>query len=227
MLTTIQIGSFSVRSYVFMIGVGALGMLVCILSRKDRFRLNTLQCTAFTLLLTVCGVAGAMLLYYLESGMKKWGGTSFFGSVFLIPIIMPLIGKLFRLKVSDTLDLCGPCIAIMVGFIRIGCWMNDCCGGWVMYVGDSYFAWPTQLMECVGDFAISVWLLRIEANEKWQGALCPLFMLSYSIMRFFLEFLRYVPDKWLNLGHGQWFAIAAIIISVVWIQIHRKHTNTI
>ena len=224
MLTTIHIGSISIDSYVFMILVGAVGMLIRMLYCRRRFELNILQCAVFTVVLTVCGVAGAVLLFQLENGFQG-SGVSFYGSVFLIPIVMPLFGKLFKLRVSQTLDLVAPCIAIMVGFIRIGCFMEGCCGGCVVYVGDTYFQWPTQIMECIGDFIIAGWLLRVEAKEKWQGALCPLFMLSYSIMRFFLEFLRYVPDKWFGLGHGQCFAIVSIAISVFWLAKHRKKTH--
>ena len=222
MQTMIQNFMDSGNAYALMIGIGAVGMLVCTIKRKERFRLNVLQCLVFTLLLTACGIAGAKLLFYLESGMKSWGGVSFFGSVFLIPLVMPIIGLLFRLKLWETVDVCAPCVAIMVAFIRVGCWIGGCCGGWVMYIGDIYFAWPTQIMECIGDLLIAFWLVRVENREKWQGLLYPLLMISYSIMRFLLEFLRYTPEKWLNLGHGQWFSMAAILISVAWIKLHKS-----
>ena len=226
MPTTVNIGSISIDIYVIMILIGAVGMFICMMFRRRRFELNGFHCAVITVILTVCGVAGAMLLHYIENGFQG-GGFSFYGSVFLIPIVMPLFGKFFKLRVFETLDLVAPCIAVMVAFIRIACFMKGCCGGWVVYIGDVYFAWPTQIMECIGDFIIFAWLLRVEANENWQGALCPLFMLSYSIMRFFLEFLRYVPDRWFGLGHGQCFAILSIVISVFWLTKYRKQTRKV
>lgn len=221
MLATISLGTVSISTYNLMIGMGAIGMLICILYRRMKFDFSVLQSVMFTLLLTVCGIAGALLLYWLENGFQ-FGGTSFFGSVFLIVLVMPLIGKMFGLKITQTLDLCAPCIAVMVGFIRVGCLLSGCCGGWVVYVGNVYFAWPTQIMESIGDFIIAIWLLRIEAYKKWQGALCPLFMLLYSIMRFFIEFLRYKSSLWFGLGHGQWYAIISIIIATVWLLKYKK-----
>jgi phosphatidylglycerol:prolipoprotein diacylglycerol transferase len=209
-----------------MYGIGALGMLVCVVMRRERYRLNVLQCFVFALLLTACGIAGARLLSFLESGMKAFGGVSFYGSIFLIPMVMPIVGLPFRLKPWETTDLCAPCGAIMMVFVRIGCLIGGCCGGWVVYIGDIYFAWPTQIMECIGDLLIAYWLLRVEKREKWQGLLNPLWMISYSIMRFLLEFLRYTPEKWHNLGYGQWSAMMAIVISVVWIKIHKRNFSS-
>lgn len=226
MLTTINIGTLVIGTYNLMIGLGAFGMLLCTLKRKIRFQINSFQCIVFSLLLTLCGIAGAKLLYFLESGLQSTGGVSFFGSVYLIPFVMPVIGLLFHLSFSKTLDLCAPCVAVMIGFIRIGCLLCGCCGGWVVYVGDYYFAWPTQIMESIGDFLILFMLLHTEAKGSWTGLLYPLFMFSYSVMRFFLEFLRYTPDKWFGLGHGQWFAIMAILVSLLWIAIQKKKSKT-
>lgn len=228
MLPSIRIGSVSILTYPLMIGIGALGMLVCTWKRRDRFQLNRVQCVLFTLLLTLCGIAGARLLFILEN-LDNWkkaiagNGVSFFGSVYLIPLVMPLIGCIFQLKAPCTHDLCGPCVAVMVGFIRMGCFMNDCCGGWVMYVGDFYFTWPTQIIECIGDFTIFAWLLQVEKRGSRQGQLYPLFMISYSTLRFFVEFLRYSPNKWFCFSAGHGFAFVAIVTALLWIAHDRKN----
>lgn len=218
----------SIPTYPLMIGVGAIGMLVCTLLRRDRFSLNRLQCIFFTLILTACGITGAKVLYVLEniqdafSGSLAPGGVSFFGSVYLIPLAMPLIGKLFGQTPSKTNDLCAPCVAIMIAFIRIGCLMNGCCGGRVVYMGNYYFSWPTQIMESIGDFTICYLLLRAERQESKQGLLYPLFMIYYSVLRFFIEFLRYKPDAWLYWGNGHWFSLAAIAAALLWIKLSKR-----
>lgn len=222
-IQSIKIGTASVSIYALMIGVGAIAMLICTWTRRKRFRLAKWQCVLFTVLLTVCGIAGAKLLYILENlqdilnNRISGGGVSFFGSVFLVPLLMPLIGRLLGLKASETHDLCAPCIAVMVAFIRIGCLCNGCCGGRVVYVGDYYFAWPTQIMECIGDLVIFLWLLNVEKKGTGKAILYPLLMLSYSIMRFFIEFLRYSPNKFLFFSNGHWFALAAILVAVLWL----------
>jgi len=224
-----SLSSITISTYPLMICVGAVGMLVYIWMRREKFQLNKLQCVLFALLLTACGIAGAKLLFILENipdalaGNLGTGGVSFFGSVYLIPLVMPLVGKLFKLSPSKTNDLCAPCVAIMIGCIRIGCMLNGCCGGWVIYVGNYYFAWPTQIMECIGDFLLLAWLLRLEKKGQHQAVLYPLFMLGYSIMRFFIEFLRYSSSKHLGLSNGHWFAIAAVLAALLWLNIHKRN----
>lgn len=215
MLATIQVGPISFSTYYVMLLLGTLGMFFCVNNRRELFSLSRWQCGAFTALLTTVGVAGAMLLYMLESG--SFGGVSFFGSVFLIPLVMPVVGLLLRLQAGQTLDICGPCVAIMIGCMRFNCFLSGCCGGWEMCIGSICFNWPTQAIDSITDFSILFWLLRLEAKGKARGALYPLFMLSYSIMRFFVEFLRDTPKDWMFLSHGQWFALTAILLGTVWI----------
>ena len=206
-----------------MLASGAVGMGICLHQRKARFSLSVVQCVLFTILLTVVGFTGAKLLYILENirdtienGISL-GGVSFFGSVFLIPLLMPLVGLLFRLKPGQTMDICGPCVAIMIGCMRVGCFLQGCCGGWVVQIGNLSFCWPTQAIDSIWDFSVLFWLLNLERENKGKNTLYALFMISYSAMRFLLEFLRDTSKDWLHLSHGQWFSIAAILIGIAWI----------
>ena len=228
MLPAIQIGSVSLSTYWMMLVVGAVGMGVCLCKRRHLFRVSVVQSIVFTVLLTVTGVAGAKLLFILEniketleSGISL-GGVSFFGSVFLIPILMPLVGKLFGLTGKQTMDICGPCVAIMIGCLRVGCYLQGCCGGWEACLGDMCFVWPTQAIDSIADFAILIWLLQTESEGRGEGKLYPMFMVSYSAMRFFLEFLRDTPKDWLMMSHGQWFSLVAILIGFVWLKSEHK-----
>ena len=210
-----------------MICVGSAGMLLYSLSLRKLCRLNEFACLLFALLLTACGIAGARTLYILEN-LENWqsalsgNGVSFFGSIYLIPLLMPLVGRLLKMNTKETLDLCAPCVAIMIGCIRIGCLLSGCCGGWVVYIGDIYFAWPTQIMESIGDFLIFLWLAKLHKQEKHQGQLYPLLMIGYSVLRFMIEFLRYSPEKWLIFSAGHGFAIIAIAIAALWLRIQTQ-----
>ena len=207
-------------TYYLLLLLGTLGMYLCICLRRKYFPLGFVKGAAFTLLLTAVGVAGAMLLYFLESG--SFGGVSFYGSVFLIPLLMPLVGMIFRLKPGQTMDICGPCVAIMIGCMRVNCVLSGCCGGWKVCLGSFCFSWPTQAMDSIADFAIMLWLLELERQNRGKGTLYPRFMLGYSVMRFLLEFLRETPKDWLYLSHGQWFALAAIVAGAVWMAVENR-----
>lgn len=217
MMTAINLGWCEISIFQLMLAIGILGMFLCSYERRSLFKLPGWRCGVFVVLLTGVGVVGSMLLYYLETGV--FGGVSFYGAVFLIPVIMPLFGFLFQLKLGQTMDICGPCVAIMIGCLRFSCFLTGCCGGWTACIGSICFEWPTQMMDSIGDFAIMTWLLHKESKEPQSGKLYPILMVAYSTMRFFLEFLRDTPKDWMHLSHGQWFAILAAAIGLSWIGI--------
>lgn len=222
MMPSIKIGAIEFSASRLLLLVGMLGMLLCAYKRQNLFRLSGWQCGAFAVLLTVVGITGAMLMYFLETG--AFGGVSFYGAVFLIPLLMPLVGFLFRMKPGQTMDICGPCVAIMIGCMRFGCFLSGCCGGWSVCLGSFCFEWPTQMLDSIGDFAIMSWLLLYEEKQPQNGKLYPMFMVAYSAMRFFLEFLRDTPKDWLYMSHGQWFAIAAVAAGLLWLALLNKHS---
>lgn len=205
--------------------VGTIGMFICMIYRRKKYSLSVLKCAVLTLILTAVGVLGAKLLFALENGFLAWDGVSFFGSVFLIPCLMPLFGRLLRQKPGATTDLCAPCVAIMIACLRISCALSGCCGGWTMCLGGLCFSWPTQMMDSIGDLLILIWLLKKEDNKEYVGTLYPLFMVFYSIMRFFLEFLRDTPKDWLLLSHGQWFSLGALLTGLAWLYINRSRQS--
>lgn len=223
MLPNIELMGLSLSTYWLALTVGAIGMLICLWQRRMRFFLRRLQCVQFILILTVIGILGAKALFILENledtaenGISL-AGVSFYGSVYLLPLLMPLMGKLFQLRSDQTMDICGPCVAVMIGCMRIGCFLSGCCGGSEVYLGDICFQWPTQAFESIGDFAILLLLLHWEERGKYRQLLYPIFMLLYSALRFLIEFLRDTPKEWLQLSHGHWFALAAICWSAIWI----------
>lgn len=210
--------------YRLLMATGAMGVFLCLLYRRKRFNLKGWQCLTFSILAVVIAFLGAKVLYNLENWKNGWsslfyvGGLSLFGSVFLIPMLMPMVGRLFRLHPGQATDICGPCAAVMLGFVRAGCYYSGCCGGWLMQFGERSFRWPTQIVESVGAFAILGWLLQMEEDGKHQGKLYPLFLISYGGLRFIVEFFRDTAKPWLGLAHGQWFGLVAILIGILWIR---------
>ena len=200
----------------------ALSMVVLTLWRRGNYGFSVASAVGFPLVLLICGVSGTKLLYYVESGFTSFGGMSFFGAVFLVLLLMPLAGLLFRLKPLQSLDACAPCVASIIGFMRFGCLCAGCCGGVMCNLGTLHFQWPTQLIEGFGDMLILGFLLHLEQQEKWQGWLYPVFLVTYGTMRFGIEFLRDTPKDMLFLSEGHWFSLLGILIGVVWILKTRK-----
>jgi len=204
---------FSDHGYYFFLAVGAVAMLVLMLVRRHRYRLSIIQSVIYTLLLLITGVTGAKLLYFFECGMQSFSGMSFFGAVYLVLLAMPLVGLIFKIKPMESLDACAPCVAVIVGFQRFGCYCAGCCGG--IPLGSSGMLWPTQLMEGFCDMAILGFLLIAEVKGFAKNKGYPLFLISYGIFRFILEFVRDTSKDWLGLSHGQWFSIIGISLGLL------------
>lgn len=204
---------FANHGYYFFLGMGALAMLVLMLVRRRAYSLSGIQACVYTLLLLITGIAGAKLLFFFESGMESFSGMSFFGAVYLVLLAMPLIGLIFGMKPTASLDACAPCVAAIVGFQRFGCFCAGCCGG--IPIGNTTTLWPTQLMEGFGDMLILCLLLYSEKKDAMRGKSYPVFLISYGIMRFAIEFVRDTTKDWLGLSHGQWFSIVGIGIALV------------
>ena len=192
--------------------LGSIFMLVLMLMprRKDRYNLNTGQAVLFTVCVMFSGVFGCKLLYTLEHFGEPFelGGFSFFGAVFIVPVLMIFFGKLFRLSSWQSTDAAAVCVCAMIGTIRIGCFGNGCCGGRTLASG---FTWPTQIMESIGDYVILFFLIRAEKENK--KGLYPRFMVGYGILRFIIEFFR-VSSEGTILDTAHMFALLSIAIGL-------------
>ena len=185
MLPVISLGSVQISMYWLMFVVGVCSMGALALRARGRYGLSVPRALALTLMLTVCGLLGTKLLYILENWRETLengltlGGQSFFGAVYLIPLLMPLGGRLLGLSPGRTLDACAPCVASIIGFMRMGCFLNGCCGGWEMTLGSLRFHWPTQIMESLGDFLILGILLLL--FNSWRKVALILICLPFAL----------------------------------------------
>ena len=101
------------------IGLGALAMLASMLLRKKDFpQVSIGKMTLLTVWLTITGVIGTMILAYIEMG--TFGGTSFYGAVFLVPILI-VPAMLMKISYKDILNLCAPAECAMLVVMRFDC----------------------------------------------------------------------------------------------------------
>ena len=203
------------------LGYLLMTVLMLLKYRRIMYGLRAVKAVIFATIVLILGVLGCKLLFILENipwVLKNgftFGGFSFYGAVLLIPLLIPLFGKMLRLDARASLDSAAICIVAMLGTIRIGCFLNGCCAGRIFTIGEYVFSFPTQLIECVCDFLILVFLLRKEKKGGSEGLLYPKFLFLYGIARFLIEFLRNTDKDWLGLSHAQWFSIVAVIIGAV------------
>lgn len=204
---------FAIHGYRFFMTIGAVAMLILMLWRRRQYAMSIAQAVWYTLLVLITGIVGSKLLFFLESGMKSFSGMSFFGAIYLVLLVMPILGFVFKLKPKVSLDACAPCGAVMVGFQRFGCYCAGCCGG--IAIGNSGRIWPTQLMEGFGDMGILMFLIWLERRGKLREYAYPIFLIAYGILRFSIEFFRDTPKDWCGLSHGQCFSLVGIIVAIL------------
>lgn len=226
----LYIGELKISLYYSAMILGYVMMIVMMLLKKRRamYGISRRGAVYFATMGLICGVLGCKILYILEnfSLVQKngitLGGFSFYGAVFLTPFLMPLFGKVIKLNWRASMDNATICILTMLGTIRLGCYLNGCCGGEVFSIGDYSFTFPTQLIECICDLMILLALLTWEEKGNVRGFLYPRFLLLYGGIRFLLEFLRNTTKDWMGFSHAQWFSAAAILIGAVGEIVYRK-----
>lgn len=201
-----KIGPFTIYSYgvmlVFAFIVGAV--LSALRAKKENINPDTIFNLCF--IVFISGVIGARIFYViehigdyinnpLEIIMFQHGGLSWFGG-----LIMGLISGLLYLKnknlnVYKVLDLIAPFAALAQAIGRIGCLLNGCCFG-KEYSYGIYFPVhnavliPIQIYSSILLIFIFIILRFVQDRPHKTGQIFLLYLLLYSLKRFFIEFWR-------------------------------------
>lgn len=213
------IGGHSFSTYWTVFCVGVIGMLIMNCIRGRRYGWKAYKSLLFTIGVIFVSFLGAKLLYYIENpavlmqnGIRV-SGVSFFGAVFLVPVVMYGVCKVTKHSYDTVMDFLSPSLMLMLALLRIGCYISGCCGGCSLVFAGVYMErFPTQITECVCDLLILAGLLFYERFWDNEGRLYFFIMVYYGVIRFLIEFVRDTPKDWLYLSHGQWFSVISICI---------------
>jgi len=189
---------------------GTLGMLLLMLFRKRKYaEIPVWKMIISSLLLAVCGVVGAMLMYFIESG--SFGGTSFFGAILFIPVLMLPVALMLRIPFGRMMDLCAPCECVMLAVLKVDCLISGCCYGRMF----GEFQFPSQIVEMIVILIIMVILLRMEIKPKNKNLIYPYYLILYGATRFFLNLLRggLTPFVWI-LPAGNFWSLVSVCIGM-------------
>lgn len=195
------------------IAIGMLGMmLLMVLRRKLYPDIPVWKMIILGFLLTVAGVAGTMLMFFIENG--SFGGTSFFGAILFVPLLI-LPAMLLRIPYKTILDLCAPSEALMLAVMKVDCWFNDCCIG--KYLPELGFQFPSQIVEMVASLCIMLALLRLECRTR-RTHLYAWYLILYGATRFVLNWFRYGTKPWIwILPNSIVWSILSVVIGIVWL----------
>ncbi len=212
---------FGLPVYYFMMVVAvAISIFVALVNRK-RYNRSVLGAILFPVVVFAICFLGGKLLYIVENIklVKQSGltldGFSLFGSIFISVIAAFVASWGNKLKAALWLDEAIFYELIMLAAIRTGCFLNGCCGAAVMWYNSNPVVLPVQLIEVVFDLLILDVCIRVRDSKGQHGRMYPCFLMLYSVMRFFLEFLRNTPkDIWI-FSQGQIMSIVGLLLGIV------------
>ncbi len=158
----------------------------------------------------------AFVTFFMRAGLVYYGGL--IGGILFLLMGAKLVGA----PVWGTLDTVLPSVPLMHAIGRIGCFSAGCCFGmpseFGFYFTASPFAphdeklFPIQLAEAACLFALFFFMQRYGREKRAPGKVLSVYLISYGVIRFILEFFRY--DKFRGIygafSISQWVSLALI-----------------
>jgi len=137
---------------------------------------------------------------FLTAVNLVFGGNVFYGGL-LGGILAAMILLKIRPQYGYLLDIAAPAIPLFHFFGRIGCFLAGCCFGIESSFGFTAYhsiveeanglnRFPVQLLEAFYNLVLFFILDNLRRNNLFRQNLLYLYLLFYSVARFFIEFLR-------------------------------------
>lgn len=216
-------GGLTIYTYGVMVAAAFLAGICWVTYETRRLKVDTARALDLIFYIIIAAIIGSRLFFLIVNDplrlvKEPWslfmiweGGLVFYGGLIgaLIVGIIYLWRK--RIPVLPYADIFAPAIALGHAFGRIGCTMAGCCygrpapsGAWyaITFPYDPHtFAppevplYPTQLIECIGELIIFLGLVLVRKHKKFDGQVIAFYLIAYSILRFFTEYLRGDPDR--------------------------------
>lgn len=163
-------------------------------------------------------------IYYSLSGFV------FYGGLIGVLLMLLLFCKQMEYSFLEFTNIVAPVIPFIHGLGRIGCFFGGCCYG-IEYNGPFYVKFPpnefvtelsgvnrfpVQLLECLINMIIFVCLYYYSRKKRKPGSMLGMYLITYSIVRFSLEFLRGDVSRGIFLGvsTSQWISLLLLPIGL-------------
>ena len=234
----------------YYLGIAIAGVVAVLLCKKKNIeRYDFVYSAVYSL---IGATIGAKLLFIvvsieeiielqlsLEAIIK--GGFVFYGGLIGGILGLLIYVKEFKLKFLPFADLYATVLPLGHAFGRIGCFFAGCCYG-IPYDGPFSYTYhysigttpteipllPIQLIEAITLFWIFIITLIIFQKNFSCGTVTTVYIFSYSIIRFVLEFFRGDKERgaFLSLSTAQWISIALILLVTIYFLYRLKNNPT-
>lgn len=156
-----------------------------------------------------------------------FGGGVFYGGLFGGLLAAFIYCKKKKLDYKYYASILTPAIPLFHFFGRIGCFLSGCCYGIESKFGFIFHhsliesanevrRFPIQLVEALCNLILFIVLYKLRNNKKIKDYLLNIYLISYAIIRFILEFFRgdsYRGFIW-GLSTSQFISILLIIVNI-------------
>ncbi len=233
----------------FYFGIAAAAAVAAAISKKRELPVYEIAYSAVYVM--IGAILGSKLLFVLVSWQDiiKYqlsfieiikGGFVFYGGLIGGALGLFIYTRQFSLKMVNFLDIYATVLPLGHAFGRIGCFFAGCCYG-IEYDGVLSFTYslsagltplgvpllPIQLIESVLLFVLFAVLIVLLSKLSANGIIFKIYLISYSVMRFVLEFFRGDAERgaFLMLSTSQWVSILIVLI-FIWSDIREKYKHT-
>ena len=190
-------------------GLGFAAVLAFLYFIRERLRFNWKDYIEYVVVCTVFGAALARVLYVIallpsmenitirEILFQLWnGGIVFYGGLFGVILGIAAVSKYRGRSSKNILNTIAPAFPLFHTFARIGCLLAGCCYGtkwnWGVILSgeEDIVRLPVQLFESGCNLFIFIMLMVLRRRKKTCTCNLAIYLCSYAICRFILEFFR-------------------------------------
>lgn len=235
---------FAVSTYALLATVGLVLAVLFVYFRADKVGLRFIDLIEYIIVCTVLALLCAKMLFAIamipsmaELDAAKffhnfvYGGIVFYGGLFGVIIGIALMSKIKKRSAAEILDFAAPAFPLFHTFARIGCLLAGCCYGvpwsWGVYIqGEDVVRFPVQLFESLCDALIFAVLMCHNRKSKTCDGNLKIYLCSYAVCRFILEFFRgdYIRGIWFGvLSTAQ--IISLLVLAVYFALTLKKHVK--
>lgn len=213
------------------LAIGTVWMAIPIVWIGRFYKIALWRLLVSSVLLTVVGTVGARIMVYIETGST--GGISFYGAVFLVPIVFALIAYMLYVPYTQLLDLCAIGECAMLALMRVHCLIGGCCVGRVLFTMENGepFRFPNRMAELIlGILMMALLMLWAYRNPKRRGVLYAWYMVLYGSARFLLNFMREEWAQWdpsKRIPMGTIWSVVSVAVGVTWILLKMRHDKKV
>ncbi len=167
------------------------------------------------------------------------GGFVFFGGLIGGVVGLWIYCLIYKYNIVPYLDLFATVLPLGHAFGRIGCFFAGCCYGVPSEFGIIYKETvgmtplgikllPIQLIEAICLLFLFSALVAVYSKTQIRGICAIVYCISYSVLRFILEFFRGDSERGIFLGFStsQWICILIVFASVIIIITKQKSQYT-